>query len=64
MKLKVINIEGKKIDDIELSEKIFSLKPNDDVIHSLIDWQLNHAKPRTAKTKQRNQMLAAPATHQ
>ena len=22
----------------------------------MIDWQLNHAKPRTAKTKQRNQI--------
>ena len=22
----------------------------------VIDWQLNHAKPRTAKTKQRNQI--------
>ena len=27
MKLKVINIEGEKIDDIEVSSKIFSLKP-------------------------------------
>ena len=61
MKLKVINIEGKKIDDIELSEKIFSLKPNDDVIHSLIDWQLNHSKPRTAKTKQRSEVKGSTA---
>ena len=28
MKLKVINIDGEKIDDIELSDKIFSLSPN------------------------------------
>ena len=61
MKLKVINIEGKKIDDIELSEKIFSLKPNNDVIHSLIDWQLNHSKPRTAKTKQRSEVKGSTA---
>ena len=28
MKLKVINIEGKQVNDIEVSDKIFSLKPN------------------------------------
>ena len=56
MKLKVINIYGKKVNDIEISDKIFSLKPNKDVIQSLVEWQLNHFKPRTAKTKQRNEI--------
>ena len=56
MKFKVINIDGKKANDIELSDKIFSLKPNEYVIQSLVDWQLNHLKPRTAKTKQRNEV--------
>jgi large subunit ribosomal protein L4 len=56
MKLKVINIDGTKSNDIELSDKIFSLTPNKYVIQSLVDWQLNHFKPRTAKTKQRNEI--------
>ena len=56
MKLKVINIDGKKVSDIEISDKIFSLKPNKNLIQSLIDWQLNHFKPRTAKTKQRGEI--------
>ena len=56
MKLKVINIDGKKVEDIEISDKIFSLKPNDEMIRLLIDWQLNHLKPRTAKTKQRSEV--------
>tara|TARA_Y100000590_G_scaffold51964_1_gene54465 strand:+ start:2904 stop:3530 length:627 start_codon:yes stop_codon:yes gene_type:complete len=56
MKFKVINIDGKKSNDIDLSDKIFSLKPNEYVIQSLVDWQLNHFKPRTAKTKQRNEV--------
>ena len=56
MKLQVINFEGKKVSDIELSDKIFSLKPNNIMIQSLIDWQLSHFKPRTAKTKQRNEV--------
>ena len=53
MQLKVINIDGKKVSDIEVSDKIFSLKPNKNLIQLLIDWQLNHFKARTAKTKQR-----------
>ena len=48
MKLKVIDISGKKIDDIEISDKIFSLEPNKHLIQSLIDWLLNHFKARTA----------------
>ena len=56
MKLKVISIDDSKINDIEISDKIFSLKPNKILIQSLIDWQLNHFKPRTAKTKQRNEI--------
>ena len=61
MKLKVINIEGKKSDDIELSDKIFSLTPNKYVIQSLVDWQMNHFKARTAKTKQRNEIKGSTA---
>ena len=53
MKLKVINMDGKKINDIELSDKIFSLTPNKYVIQSLVDWHLSHFKSRTAKTMQR-----------
>tara|TARA_Y100000590_G_scaffold182910_1_gene208416 strand:- start:1771 stop:2397 length:627 start_codon:yes stop_codon:yes gene_type:complete len=61
MKLKVINIEGKKVNDIELSDKIFSLKPDSTVIQLVIDWQLNHFKSRTAKTKQRNEVKGSTA---
>ena len=56
MKLKVINIDGKEVKDIEISDEIFSLKPNKNLIQSLIVWQLNHFKPRTAKTKQRGEI--------
>ena len=56
MKLQVINIDGKKTENIELSDKIFSVKPNKILIQSIVDWQLNHFKPRTAKTKQRGEI--------
>ena len=61
MKLKVINIDGKKVSDIEISDKIFSLNPNKSMIQSLIDWQLNHFKPRVAKTKQRGEIKGSTA---
>jgi len=61
MKIEVINIEGKKTDDIELSDKIFSVKTNKILIKSIVDWQLNHFKPRLAKTKQRNEVKGSTA---
>ena len=56
MKFPVLNIDGTKGSSIELSDKIVKLKVNHKLIKFVIDWQLNHAKPRKAKTKQRNQV--------
>ena len=61
MKLEVINIEGKKIDTVEVSDKIFSSEVNKKLVKSIIDWQLNHSKPRVAKTKQRNEVIGSTA---
>ena len=54
-------MDGKKIDHIELSDNIFSVQLNRKVIASLLDWQLNHLKPRLAKTKQRNEIKGSTA---
>ena len=51
----------KKQKNIELSDKIFSVKPSKNLIQSIVDWQLNHFKPRTAKTKQRNEVKGSTA---
>ena len=56
MKFPLLNIDGTKSESIEISDKIVKLKVNHKLIKFVIDWQLNHAKPRTAKTKQRNQI--------
>ena len=56
MKFPLLTIDGTKADTIELSDKLVKLKVNHKLIKFVIDWQLNHAKPRTAKTKQRNQI--------
>ncbi len=56
MKLPLLNIDGSKSTSIEISDKILKLKINYKLIKFVIDWQLNHSKPRTAKTKQRNEI--------
>ena len=61
MKIDVINIEGKKIENVEILDAIFSLKPNKKMIQSVLDYQMNLFKPRTAKTKQRNEIKGSTA---
>ena len=56
MKFPLLNIDGTKADSIEISDKLVKLKVNHKLIKFVIDWQFNHAKPRTAKTKQRNEI--------
>ena len=61
MKLQAINISGEKTDNIEISEKIFSNNLNPEIIQQIVNWQLNHFKPRTAKTKQRGEIKGSTA---
>tara|TARA_B100000963_G_scaffold302891_1_gene275958 strand:- start:3658 stop:4293 length:636 start_codon:yes stop_codon:yes gene_type:complete len=56
MKFPLLNIDGSKTSSIELSDKLVKQKINYKLIKFVIDWQLNHLKPRTAKTKQRNEI--------
>ncbi|MEC7099504.1 MAG: 50S ribosomal protein L4 [Pseudomonadota bacterium] len=56
MKFPILNIDGSKDSTIELNDKLVKLKINYKLIKFVIDWQLNHLKPRIAKTKQRNQI--------
>ena len=56
MKFPLLSIDGSKADTIEISDKLVKLKVNHKLIKFVIDWQFNHAKPRTAKTKQRNEI--------
>ena len=56
MKFSPLCIDGSKVESVEVSDKILKLKINHKLIKFVIDWQLNHAKPRVAKTKQRNEI--------
>ena len=56
MKVKLLNLQNSKSETIEIFDKILKQKINYKLIKSVIDWQLNHLKPRTAKTKQKNEI--------
>ena len=56
MKIPLLNIDGSKSSSIEISDKLINLNINHKLIKFVIDWQLNQAKPRIAKTKQRNEI--------
>ena len=49
------------INVVEISDNIFSLNPNKIMIQSIVEWQVNHFKPRTAKTKQRGDVKGSTA---
>ena len=56
MKFPVLKVDGSKTESIEISDKLVKTKVNNKLIKFVIDWQLNHSKPRVAKTKQRNEI--------
>ena len=61
MQIPVISLDGKKTNNITLSDKIFSIEPNRNIIATVVDWQISISKPRTAKTKQRSEVTGSTA---
>ena len=59
MNIKVLNIDGSKVKDLNVSDKLTGLKVNNRLLKYVIDWQLNHSKKRVAKTKQRNEVIGS-----
>ena len=59
MNIEVLNIEGTKSKSVNISDGITGLKVNYKLLKYVIDWQLNHAKKRLAKTKQRNEVIGS-----
>lgn len=55
MKLDVINLDGGKAGDIELSEDLFGLEPRADILHRMVRWQRNNAMAGTHKVKTRSE---------
>ena len=59
MDIKVLNLEGNKSQNLKISNDLTGLKVNNRLLKYVIDWQINHAKKRLAKTKQRNEVVGS-----
>ena len=58
MKIKIINIDGKQDEHMEISDNIFSVKPNKFIISTVAGWQISK-KLRRGKTKQRSEITGS-----
>ena len=52
-KIDVYNVEGKKVSDIELSDAVFAIAPNEAVVHSVLVNYLANQRQGTQSTKTR-----------
>jgi large subunit ribosomal protein L4 len=56
MKLDVTTIEAGKAGTLEVSDAIFGLDPRQDIIHRVIQWQLNKRQQGTHQAKSRGEI--------
>ena len=59
MDIKILNLEGNKSQNLKISNDLTGLKVNNKLLKYVVDWQINHAKKRLAKTKQRNEVVGS-----
>ena len=52
-KVDVYDINGKKVSDVELNEKVFGIEPNEAIVHSVLVNYLANQRQGTANTKTR-----------
>lgn len=55
-KVDLLNIEGKKVGDIELADSIFAIDVNEDVMHEVVVNYLANQRQGTASTKTRSEV--------
>jgi large subunit ribosomal protein L4 len=56
LKTKVYNLEGKEVEEIELSDKVFNVKLNNDLVHQAVVAQLANSRKVLANTKDRGEV--------
>ena len=52
-KIDVYNMQGKKVSDVELSEAVFGIEPNENIVHSVLVNYLANQRQGTQSTKTR-----------
>ncbi|MBR3696741.1 MAG: 50S ribosomal protein L4 [Clostridia bacterium] len=55
-KVDVYDIKGKKVSDIELSEEVFGIEPNEAIVHSVLVNYLANQRQGTQSTKTRSEV--------
>ena len=55
-KVDVYNMQGKKVSDVELSEAVFGIEPNEAVVHSVLVNFLANQRQGTQSTKTRSEV--------
>ena len=56
MKIDEIAIDGKNVGSVEASDEVFNVKPRQDIIQQVIDWQQNRMFKKTGHTKSRGEV--------
>jgi len=51
MKVDVLNLDSKVVGDIALAEEVFAVEPRNDIVHSVVRWQLAKRRSGNHKTK-------------
>ena len=51
MQLDIINLDGKKVGSVELSDNVFGLEPRADILHRVVTWQRAKSRAGTHAVK-------------
>ena len=55
-KIEVLNVQGKKVKDLDLDDKVFAIKPNTNVVHETVVNYLANQRQGTQNTKTRSEV--------
>ena len=55
-KIEVLNVQGKKVKDLDLDDKVFAIKPNTNVVHETVVNYLANQRQGTQSTKTRSEV--------
>ena len=55
-KIEVVDVNGKKVKDLELNDKVFGIEPNGNVVHSVVVNYLANQRQGTQNTKSRSEV--------
>ncbi|MEA2097766.1 MAG: 50S ribosomal protein L4 [Patescibacteria group bacterium] len=56
LKIKIYNLEGKETEEVELSEKIFGVKVQDDLVHQAFVAHISNSRQLLADTKNKGEV--------